>query len=65
MAPEKLIIGIFLVGVGVLFFFNNINIAKGAYKFYKWLYTEKNLKVMFKVCGILLMIGGLVIMVLK
>ncbi|MFC1600059.1 hypothetical protein ACFL3T_03470 [Patescibacteria group bacterium] len=63
MAPEKIIIGIVFIGLGTLFFFNNKNIGKGAYKFYKWLYTEKNLIVMFKAAGVLLVIGGLIIII--
>ena len=65
MTPEKTIIGIILMGAGLLFFFNNINIAKGAFKFYKKLYTENNLKIMFKACGIILVIGGLILILLK
>lgn len=65
MTSEKVIIGIFLMGIGLLFFFNNINIAKGAFKFYKKLYTENNLKIMFKAAGILLVIGGLIIILTK
>lgn len=65
MSPEKIIIGIVLMGIGALFFFNNVNIAKGAFKFYRKLYTEKNLKVMFKAAGVLLAIGGLVLIILQ
>jgi len=65
MVPEKIFIGILLVGIGLVFFFNNEQIAKGAYKFYQKLYTEKNLKVMFKACGVVLMVGGVVVALVK
>ena len=65
MLTEKIIIGIIFIGLGLLFFFNNINIAKGAFKFYKKLYTEKNLKIMFNALGIILVIGGLILILLK
>ena len=62
MGIEKIIASIILMAIGILFFFNNKNIAKGAYKFYSWLYTEKNLIIMFKIAGIILVIGGLMIL---
>lgn len=65
MATEKIIVGIILIVVGILFFFNNKNIGKGASKFYRALYTEKNLKVMFKICGIVLIVGGLILVFVK
>ena len=65
MTPEKIIIGIIFMGLGCLFFFNNKNIAKGAFKFYQKLYTEKNLKVMFRVCGVILVLGGIILIFTK
>jgi len=65
MIIEKLIPGIVLVGIGLLFAFNNKQIAKGAFGFYKKLYTENNLKVMFRACGIILVLFGLFLMFLK
>jgi len=65
MATEKLIVGIILLVVGILFFFNNKNMGKGTYKFYRALYTEKNLKIMFRAAGILLIIGGILLLVLN
>jgi len=61
MNIETLIPGILLIGLGLLFFFNNKNIAKGACQFYQKIYTEHNLKFMFKVCGAILVFGGLVL----
>ena len=58
---EKTIIGLILSGLGLIFFFNSKNIGAGAYKFYRWFYTEARLIIMFKACGILLIIGGLII----
>ena len=65
MTPEKLIPGIILASAGLLFFFNNENIAKGAAKFYKKIYTEKNLRVMFKIIGVILVVGAVLINTIK
>lgn len=65
MDTEKLLIGIIFIGSGILFFFNNKNIAPGAAKFYQKLYTENNLKIMFKGLGIFLILGGLALIFLK
>jgi len=65
MIIEKLIPGIVLASIGLLFVFNNKNIAKGAFGFYKKLYTEDNLKVMFRACGIILFLFGLFLIFLK
>ncbi|MFA5686406.1 MAG: hypothetical protein WC930_03310 [Candidatus Paceibacterota bacterium] len=43
------IIGIVFIGAGLLFFFNNKKISKGAFWFSQKLYTEDNLKIIFKV----------------
>ncbi len=61
MVSEKLIPAIILIAIGILFLFNNKNISKGAFKFYKWFYTEERLRVMFKAAGIILVIGGLLL----
>jgi len=53
------------MAIGVLFFFNNQNMAKGAFKFYQWLYTKKNLIIMFRAAGIILVFGGLVLIFVK
>lgn len=65
MDTQKLIVGIIFIGIGLLFFFNNKNIAKGAATFYQKLYTENNLKIMFRALGTLLVLGGLVLIFLK
>ena len=65
MDPEKTIIGIIFMGLGTLFFFNNKDIAKGATKFYQKLYTEKNLKVMFRAFGVILVLGGIILIFVK
>ena len=62
---ETLIVGSILIGLGLFFFFNNKNISKGAYKFYQTIYTEHNLKFMFRICGAILIFGGLVIIFFK
>jgi len=65
MDTQKLLVGIIFIGIGILFFFNNKNIAKGAATFYQKLYTENNLKIMFKGLGIFLILGGLALIFLK
>ena len=62
---QKILAGIVLLGAGLLFFFNNENIGKGAYKFYQKIYTEKNLKVMFKVLGVILIVAGIFLIFFK
>lgn len=65
ISMEKIIIGIILIGIGSLFFTNNKNIAKGTAVFYQKLYTEKNLTVMFKLGGAVLIGGGFLLMFTK
>jgi hypothetical protein len=65
MDTQKLLVGIIFIGIGLLFFFNNKNIAKGAATFYQKLYTENNLKFMFKAFGTLLILGGIVLMIVR
>jgi len=65
MTTEKLIPGIILVVIGIIFFLNNKNISEGAFKFYRWLYTKKNLKIMFRAAGVILVIGGLILIFIK
>lgn len=65
MDTSKLIVGIIFIGIGILFFFNNKKIAKGAATFYQKLYTENNLKIMFRVFGTLLVLGGIILIILR
>jgi hypothetical protein len=65
MDKQELLIGIIFIGIGILFFFNNKNIAKGAATFYQKLYTEDNLKIMFKAAGVILVLGGLLLIFFK
>ena len=62
---EEIIASIILMAIGVLFFFNNKNMGKGCYKFYRKLYTEKNLVIMFRAAGVLLFAGGIILLVVK
>jgi hypothetical protein len=62
---EKIIPSIILIVIGILFFINNKNIGEGAAKFYQWFYTEERLKIMFKIAGMVLIVGGVLILVLK
>jgi hypothetical protein len=59
METLKLIVGIILLIIGLLFFFNNKNIGRAAHSFYKKFYTEKNLTILFKILGVILFLGGL------
>ena len=59
MDTQKLLVGILFIGLGLVFICNNQNIAKGAFKFYAKLYTERNLIIMFRAAGIILVIGGI------
>ena len=61
----ELIAGIVLIVIGILFFFNNKNMGKGASKFYKVLYTKRNLIIMFRAAGVILILGGLVLIFVK
>jgi len=61
MEAAKSLVGIFLSLIGILFFFNNKNMGKGAYNFYRKFYTAKNLTIMFKILGAFLFIIGLVV----
>ncbi|MBU1164195.1 hypothetical protein KKA15_01360 [Patescibacteria group bacterium] len=65
MDSQKMFAGLILMAIGLLFVFNNKNMAKGAAALYQKLYTEKNLIVMFKIAGVILVLGGLVLMVAK
>lgn len=65
MELARVVICIILILIGILLFFNNKKIGKNAYKFYKWLYTEKNLVVMFRVLGIILFIMGIIVLFIK
>ena len=58
---SKVIVGIVLAALGLLFFLNNKNIGKGTYIFYKKFYTEKNLIIIFKFLGLFLVIMGLAV----
>lgn len=65
MDIEKLIISAVFIGLGLLFFFNNKNIAAEAAKFYQKFYTKQNLKIIFRILGIILTLGGLILIFLK
>ena len=65
MTPEKIIIGIVFISLGPVLFFNSKNIAKGAAKFYQRLYTEKNLRIMFKFLGAILVVAGVILIFVK
>ena len=62
---KELIAGIVLIGIGILFFFNNKNMGEGLSKFYRKLYTKKNSTIMFKAAGVILILGGLILIFVK
>ena len=61
MVAGKTIAGIILIGIGVVFLTNNKALGEGAAKLYQKIYTEKNMTIMFRMTGALLVVGGLVI----
>ncbi len=65
MDIQKLIAGIILFGLGTIFFLNSKKIGEGAHEFYKKFYTPKNLAVIFKIVGILLIIGSLLLILIE
>jgi hypothetical protein len=62
---EKLIAGVILIAIGLLFFFNNKNMGRGCADFYKKLYTKKNMTIMFRAAGILLIIAGIIFLLFR
>jgi len=60
---KELVAGVVLILAGILFFFNSKNMGEGTYKFYRWFYTKQRLKVMFKIAGVVLFVGGIVLMI--
>jgi len=65
MSSEKIIPGMILICLGLLFFFNNRNISKGVFELYRKMYTKENLKVMFRIAGIVLILGGIILIFVK
>ena len=65
METSKIFVSIIFLVMGLLFFFNNKNMGRGSAKFYQWLYTEKNLEIIFRIVGIILIVGGILLLVLK
>ncbi|MFC1612922.1 hypothetical protein ACFL23_01185 [Patescibacteria group bacterium] len=65
MEPKKIFIGILFIGLGAIFFFNNEDMGKGMAKFYQKFYSEKNTIVMLKAAGVILILGGLALMLIK
>ena len=65
MATSKIIVSIIFFAIGLLFFFNNKNMGTGAAKFYQWLYTKENLTIIFRIVGVILIVGGILLLVLK
>jgi len=61
----KLIAAIVLMAIGILFFFNNKNMGEGAFKFYRKVYTKKNLAIMFRIAGVILFVGSLILIFVK
>ncbi len=65
MDRATLLIGIIFIGSGSLFILKNQDIAKGASKFYAKLYTKKNLRIMFRAAGIILVLAGIYFLFIK
>ena len=62
---EVFVVGVLMIVLGLLFWFYNRGMGDWTFRFYKKIYTERNLVVMFRVGGLILVFGGLVLMVLK
>jgi hypothetical protein len=62
---KELIVGCLLVVVGVVFLFSWREMTGGAFRFYRTLYTERNLGVMFRAAGIVLIVGGVVLVLTR
>ncbi|MCD4762305.1 hypothetical protein K8R32_05095 [bacterium] len=62
---KEIFIGLMFIALGTFFIYNNQGIAKGAFKFYAKLYTERNLKFMFRAAGIILIFGGIFLIFFK
>jgi hypothetical protein len=65
MDQTKIIPSIILIALGIFFFINNKAMGKGAAKFYQWFYTEERVIIMFKMVGIILIIGGVLLLIIK
>lgn len=65
METGKIIVSIIFFALGLLFFFHTKGMRKGVAKFYQWLYTEKNLKIIFRIVGIILIVGSVLMLVLE
>ena len=64
MSVEKIIAGIILGIMGMIFMIFYKPLAKGMHEFYKKMYTEKNLLVIVRVVGVLLILAALAAVVL-
>jgi hypothetical protein len=51
-------VGVIMIGLALVFWYNYQAMARGASKFYTKLYTEKNMRVMFRVVAIILGLTG-------
>ena len=60
---NELVAGIVMLVIGVLFLFCNRSMGEGTFKFYRMIYTQKNLVIMFKAAGVILVVAGIVLMV--
>jgi hypothetical protein len=62
---KELIGGLVLIAIGMLFFFSNKNMGRGLAEFYKKIYTKKNVVIILRIVGIILVVGGFVLVFLK
>ena len=60
----ELIGGLIVIVIGMFFFFNSKNMSKGLAEFYKKIYTKKNVTIMLRIAGIILVVGGLILVFL-
>ncbi len=64
MVASKIIAGIFLAALGAFFFGNYKANARNLSKALQKYYTEKNLKIAFRVLGVILFVSGLMVAVI-
>lgn len=65
MTQQTMIAGAILLVIGLVFIFAYKQMAKGMANMYKKMYTEKNLTIMLRIAGFLLILAGLVLFLNK
>ena len=61
MESSKLVAGLILAAVGIAFILFRNKLARGSAEFYRKMYSEKNLKVIFPIMGTILILGCIIL----